>query len=316
MLTFKQLEAIYWIAKLGTFGAAAEKLHTSQSAISKRVSELEEFLGTPLFDRSRRQPQLTSKGKELLEEGEELLQQRDRLLARMGKTSAVVRRFRLGVTELAALTWLPRLVQEVRVVHPSVSLEPEIDVSMNLFDRLAQGDIDLIIVPSVFQDPRFVAVPVSSLRLAWMCSPDLIPDGRLLSVRDLAAFPILMQVGRSVVDAVYEQWFRAQRIKIRRIFAGNSLIALSALTMSGFGVAYLPELYFADLVEQGLLKLIDVDTSPPEVPYFAVYRGDGPVVFGAELAELCQRFCDFSKPPVGAASAKGSGATPPRAANS
>lgn len=306
MLTFKQLEAIYWIAKLGTFGAAAEKLHTSQSAISKRVSELEEFLGIPLFDRGRRQPQLTPKGKELLEDGEELLQQRDRLLARMGKTSAVVRRFRLGVTELAALTWLPRLVQEVRSAHPSVSLEPEIDVSMNLFDRLVQGDVDLIIVPSVFQDPRFVAVPVARLRLAWMCSPELISHRRPLSVRDLAAFPILVQVGRSVVDAVYEQWFRAQRIKIRRVFAGNSLIALSTLTMSGFGIAYLPALYFADLVEQGLLKLIDVDTPPPEVPYFAVYRGDGPVVFGAELAELCQRFCDFSKPLVGSVSANGS----------
>jgi len=45
MLTFKQLEAVYWVVKLGGFAAAAAKLHTTQSAVSKRVQELE-----PLFD--------------------------------------------------------------------------------------------------------------------------------------------------------------------------------------------------------------------------------------------------------------------------
>ena len=44
MITFKQLEAIYWIANLGSFAAAADKLCTSQSAVSKRVQELETAL--------------------------------------------------------------------------------------------------------------------------------------------------------------------------------------------------------------------------------------------------------------------------------
>ena len=37
MMTFKQLEAIYWVTQLGGFSQAADKLHTTQSAISKRV---------------------------------------------------------------------------------------------------------------------------------------------------------------------------------------------------------------------------------------------------------------------------------------
>ena len=41
MFTYKQLEALYWIAELGGFAAAARKLNTTQSAISKRVQELE-----------------------------------------------------------------------------------------------------------------------------------------------------------------------------------------------------------------------------------------------------------------------------------
>ena len=45
MITLKQLEALYWCAKLQSFASAANRLHTSQSAISKRISELERAIG-------------------------------------------------------------------------------------------------------------------------------------------------------------------------------------------------------------------------------------------------------------------------------
>src|SRR3546814_9710181 len=54
MITLKQLEAFNWIAKLGTFERAAAKLNTTQSAISKRIQELEASIGLPLLDRSHR----------------------------------------------------------------------------------------------------------------------------------------------------------------------------------------------------------------------------------------------------------------------
>lgn len=52
MLTFKQIEALYWTVRLGTFSASAQKLHTTQSAITKRIQELEADFDVALFDRS------------------------------------------------------------------------------------------------------------------------------------------------------------------------------------------------------------------------------------------------------------------------
>jgi len=52
VITFKQMEAMYWVVKLGGFLPAAQKLHATQSAVSKRVHELEALVDTPLFDRS------------------------------------------------------------------------------------------------------------------------------------------------------------------------------------------------------------------------------------------------------------------------
>lgn len=113
MITFKQLEAIYWIVELGSFESAAMKLNMSQSAISKRIQELEDAFDMPIFDRSKRSARLTEKGTELFEQATEILRQRDYLLERISSREVLVRRFRIGVTELTAMTWLPALVEGI-----------------------------------------------------------------------------------------------------------------------------------------------------------------------------------------------------------
>lgn len=54
MITLRQLEALYWISHLGTFERAATRLNTTQSAISKRIQELELVVGLAVFDRNQR----------------------------------------------------------------------------------------------------------------------------------------------------------------------------------------------------------------------------------------------------------------------
>ena len=68
----RQLEALYWITRLGSFAAAARKLNTSQPAISQRIRDLERSLGVPLFDRSRRRAVLTPQGHEVAAGAEQL----------------------------------------------------------------------------------------------------------------------------------------------------------------------------------------------------------------------------------------------------
>lgn len=298
MVSFKQLEAIHWVAQLGTFAAAAEKLHASESAISKRISELEALFGQPLFDRSLRVARLTRRGMEAVEFAHTILQQRNQLLDRMGKAELAVRRFRVGVTELVALTWLPRLVEAFRREYPDISFEPEVDLSTVLCEKLEAGAIDFAIVPPVFGGSGITAVPLQQMELAWMCRPRLVPKGKALSFAQLAAFPILAQTGKSGVDTVYDQWFQAQGVPVKKTYAGNSLVALAALTASGIGISYLPALYFRDHVTRGLLQVIRLEQPSPSILYHAIYRaGDEIAGFNARFAALCGQVCDFAKPP-------------------
>jgi DNA-binding transcriptional LysR family regulator len=299
MVTLKQIEALYWASRLRTFSAAAEKLHTTESAISKRIAELELFFSAQLFDRSRRNARLTPKGRELYDLAGEMLHMRDRMLEHMGKDSGTVRRFRIGVTELVALTWLPKLVRALQERYPNVLIEPEIDLSTSLSRKLDQGVLDLVIVPPVFRAIRCIAIPLDSMRLTWMCQPGLIPDAEPVPLDQIAGHPILMQIGSSGVDAVIDQWLREAGLQIDRVFAGNSLIALAALTVSGFGVSYLPALYFQDYVQQGALRAFESTEPLPQIRYHAVYRDDGTLsTFNSQVARICAEHCDFSKPPL------------------
>src|SRR2546426_12678828 len=104
MMTFKQLEALYWIARLGGFSQAAQKLHTSQSAVSKRVHELETVFDTELFDRTQRSARLTEKGEEMFVLAKKLLEQRDAAVQQFSHLQDIVCPHRNGVNEITDIT--------------------------------------------------------------------------------------------------------------------------------------------------------------------------------------------------------------------
>jgi len=293
MTTLKQIEALYWIAQLGSFERAASKLNTTQSAISKRVQDLEAKSPTPLFDRTKRSARLTPRGEQLLTLGKQILRLRDEVTAVIETDKPPKRRFRLGVTELTALTWLPRLVGELRSSLPAIELEPEVESSQTLVQRLQQGRIDMIVVPDVFREPWLNYVKVGSAENAWMCSPLMkLPRGTI-RLEELADQTMLMQDERSGSGLFYTKWFEEQGITLSRTLSSNSLIALMGLTVSGLGVSYLPRAVADSLIQAGRLRIVASKPALPPVAYVAMTpRGEMPEDHQAMLACI-RRCCDF-----------------------
>ena len=162
MITLRQIEALQWIVMLGTFDRAAGRLGMTQSAISKRIHELEAATGITLFDRSGRRAHLTPEGGRVLAMGREMLSMREKIVQISRQTSRPRRLVRLGITELTALTWLPRLMSALRASGSTdIDIKPEVGLARYLFRELVNGNLDLIVIPEVFSDPA-----VSSIRLA------------------------------------------------------------------------------------------------------------------------------------------------------
>lgn len=294
MITLKQLEAVRWIVELGTFERAANRLNTTQSAISKRIQELETTVGLAVFDRAQRGARLTEKGEHLLAIGQEMLSLQERLLSLKSDGTMPARRLRLGVTELSTLTWLPRLIASLREQYPMLVIEPEVETGRDLYVRLQDDELDLIIIPEAFATPEITAIHLSDVSNAWFARPGLVKTRRALSLEELSSFPLLTQGRRSGTGLLINRWLKERGVSFQRVLACDHLTAVLGLTVAGLGIGYLPKQCFRSFVDDG--KLVTIPTKPalPVIPYAAMFKSDRPSMLISNVVETAREVCDFS----------------------
>lgn len=295
MLTFKQLEGLYWVAQLGGFGAAAQKLHTSQSAVSKRVHELEMLFDTPLFDRSLRTARLTEKGEEMFVIAKRLLEQRDAAIDQFSKPEVVERRVRIGVTEITAMTWLHRLVELVQEYYPRVTIEPDVDSSVNLREKLLADELDLIFVSEAFAETRLQSKAVGSFSMAWMCKPGVVQPGKVFRLQELATRRLVLQGSRSGGGIVLSGWMRSLGVQPSNMIIVNNLMATIGLAVSGLGIGTLPEKCLDPMIKNGSLTVVPCTPALPVITYVAMYKGENRSTLISSIVMLAQECCDFTR---------------------
>ncbi|WP_309278449.1 LysR family transcriptional regulator [Comamonas sp.] len=292
MMTFKQLEAIYWVVELGGFAQAAQKLHATQSAISKRVQELEEAFDIPLFDRQLRSSRLTEKGEEMYAIAKDLLERRDQAIGRLVQAELPERKLRIGVTELVAMTWLPRFVSQVHERFPRTVFEPDVDDSFGLRSKLLADHLDMVVLPDLFEDGRMVKTAIGAVENAWMAKPGLVTRSKL-NVHDIAEQRVLTQGSRSATGQLYDVWFRAAGLNAANRIVSNSLTAIIGMTVSGLGVSHLPKSCLQPLIEMGMLEVLRVTPPVPDVNFVAAHKTEKNSVVIDELVQIAVECCDF-----------------------
>ncbi len=292
MPTLKQVEALTWIIRTGSFERAALRLNTTQSTISKRIQELEQSVGAPVFDRNNRSARLTECGEHILALGEEMLAVHQKMLE-FSTGALPARRLRIGVTELSAFTWLARFVTSMQHEFPMISVEPVVEHSRTLFENLLYGNFDLIVVPDTFTEPRIETIPVADVANSWFSRAGLVTHKRTLDVADLASFTLLVQGSRSGSGLFYSSWFKSQGAIFSHTITTDSLVALVGLTMAGVGISYLPHDCFMDMVKEGKMAVVKTKPKLPAVPYVILRQKEPMTRSMSAVIELMRSSCDF-----------------------
>ncbi|MCW4630602.1 MULTISPECIES: LysR family transcriptional regulator [Marinomonas] len=176
-MNYKRLETFVWVASLGNFRKAAERLHTTQPAISARISGLETELGVKLFDREGGSSPitLTSKGKELLPYVEKILYQTEQLRKRAGLSTAYSGILRLGVSETIVNTWLPDFLSRLNKDMPNLDVEMTVDITANLSNGIKDRSLDLGLLMGPISEPNIVNRELCTFSLSWVASPKFRP---------------------------------------------------------------------------------------------------------------------------------------------
>ena len=292
-MNLRDLETFIWVVRLGSFTEAAQKLNASQPTVSVRIRELEKHLGVSLFDRRHKSFQLTSKGRELMDYAVKILSDWKEAQLRLGASTAISGRVRLGVTETIALTWLPAFVSRLNDNYPGIVLDLEVGLTGNVWNDLESGRCDLALLPGPAHGPGTVVVPLGRISYTWMASPKLAIGAEVQSPRDLQAWPIVTLSRDSNLFDVIESWFRKGGAVPRRIDACNSLGVVSRLTAAGLGVSLLPPTIYDQEIETGALRIVDVAPAIEPLEFVAVYRQRRGTMLEPILAKAAQSISTF-----------------------
>ncbi|AFT70977.1 putative transcriptional regulator [Alloalcanivorax dieselolei B5] len=145
LLDIDVIRSFVAIAESGGFSRAAATVHRTPSALSMQIKRLEEMLDQPLFIREARQVRLTPQGEALLGYARRLLKLNEETVGHFLKP-ALTGQVRLGSPDDVGTRILPRVLARFARTHPAVQVDVLAGRSVDLVQRLNDGDLDMTLV--------------------------------------------------------------------------------------------------------------------------------------------------------------------------
>lgn len=294
MIDFKTIETFMWVANLRSFRGAAEKLHTTQPAVSQRIAKLEDFLGVRLLERDRRLVAPTQKGQELLSHAERLLRMRAEMIEAVGDRSTMRGMVRLGASETIVHTWLPTLIERVNMAYPNLALEIEVDISPNLRDRLVAKDLNLALLLGPISNPNVHSRPLCSFPLAFVASDKIQLPRKPLTLDVIAKWPIVTFARNTQPYIVVRELFARAGLRAT-IHASASLATVVRMALDGIAIAVIPPAILPNVAAVGKLRQLQARTKLPSLN-FVVSWPAAPDSFAAQkVAEIAMAVAKETK---------------------
>jgi DNA-binding transcriptional LysR family regulator len=158
------------IVSNGTFLAAAEKLHLTQTAVSARIRLLEEQLGRRLFVRNRAGARLTSAGERFVRDATAFVQiweaARQRIALPAGREDIVALGSELNLWNPTLVNWLGWMNQH----RPDMALRVMVDTPVQLTTRVIEGSLDIAVLYNPPKRPNLVTELLAEEKLIMVTS--------------------------------------------------------------------------------------------------------------------------------------------------
>jgi DNA-binding transcriptional LysR family regulator len=241
-MDLRQLEIIRAIAETGSFTAAGEKLHVSQSAISRQILILEDELGEPVFHRIGRRIRITAAGESLLQLSHRVFRDLQDTVSVISDTREALRGS-IGLVGgmTVCLYVFPRLLAEVRRIHPSLDMRVTVGSTQRSIEmlRTGAGDLGLLTLPIEASDLVSVPLLQEELLLVTYPSHPLAAQKQIVPA-DLDKQPFVLFETGSITRRIVEEFFGRERISPPVIMETENVEIIKAMVRSGLGISIIP----------------------------------------------------------------------------
>jgi LysR family transcriptional activator of nhaA len=265
-LNFGHLFYFWRVAKLGHLTRAAEELHTSQSAVSAQIRQLEDRLGEDLFTREGRRLVLTDTGQLVLSYADNIFGLGQEMLGRMQGRSQGITRLRVGSVATMSRNYQENWLRPL-IADASVMLTLESGLLEGLVARLVQHQLDVVLanepVPADPDRPlhcRFLG----SQSISLVGPADRWKPRSLRIPEDLDGIEIALPGARHALRAQFDALCASAGVTPRLRAEVDDMAMLRLIARDSGWLAVLPEVVVQDELRAGTLVIVGESTALQE----------------------------------------------------
>lgn len=243
-MELRHLRYFVAVADEQSFTRAAERLHISQPPLSRQIQDLEEELGTPLFERGSRPLRLTEPGRFFYTHATRLLEQAAQATRATRRVARMERRLVIGFVGSTMYGAMPRLVRLFRAERPQTEISLEEMSTIDQIEALKSGRIDVGFGRIRLDDPMIKREMLREERLVAAIPQEhalAIPDKPLvlaaLDGQDILVYP--KKPRPSYADQVLSL-FRDQGLQPAAVHEVQEIQTALGLVAAGMGICVVP----------------------------------------------------------------------------
>ncbi|MFB2539018.1 MULTISPECIES: LysR family transcriptional regulator [unclassified Acinetobacter] len=260
-MTLRQLAVFVAVAQEGTVTRASDAVRLTQSAASMALSDLEDGLGSPLFDRQGKRLQLNDLGRYLLPQALEILG-RCEAFEQVARGELQGIDLRLGATLTISDYLIPQLVTDFFIQYPKANLQLQSGNTRQMIDAVNQYQLDVAFIEGSCNMPQLQCIPWQSDELAICCAPNhalaqLKSQQHKFSADDFVDVDWILREQGSGTREVFDQMIlpNLDHPNIRLTLGHNETIL--NVVAQGLGITCASTLAIQPFVEKGQLVILD-----------------------------------------------------------
>jgi DNA-binding transcriptional LysR family regulator len=241
-MDFRQLNTFLTIADLLSFTKAAQNLDYSQSSITAQIQQLENELGTKLFERLGHHISLTLEGKKLRPYAEQIIRLANEARQTVTPPETPNGPLLVGAAESLCVTRLPRLIKAYRLRCPDVELTIKFGSAADFMDMLKNNSLDIAFVlePDEIQGD-FICAAKMPEPMAVLSSPSHpLAQKERVQPQDLRRETLILTEKSCGYRKLFDAMLARYGIEPESLIETGNVQAIKQLVMSGLGIAFLP----------------------------------------------------------------------------
>jgi DNA-binding transcriptional LysR family regulator len=241
-MDMRQMEMFRAVAEERSFTRAGQRLHVSQSAVSRQVKLLEEELGEVLLHRHRRRVSLTPSGDLVLAASNRVLRDLQEVVAQLSEARKLHRgTLRIGGGMTVCLYVFPRLLKTLAREHKEIDFRVVSGTSEQVLERLRKRDVDLglLTLPIVAKDLEVIPVIREEMVVVTGRGHPLTRR-RSVEAEELGRYPMILYEAGSNTRKAVDGFFVDAGVAVDVAMETENVEIIKAMVSSGIGVTVVP----------------------------------------------------------------------------